>query len=339
MATKKEKIIAPVRGLWHIYGEDGSGKTIAALTTGVAPEDIIMIDDDSAKGRSLAEQIGMEEGENYFDLLSLTEGMNEVQFHTFMVEKFLPNLPNAEVLVWDNAKRFFSSGHSFIVKNWSKFREVVRGSGAIIGAYQWGVLREQWYPTIYANLLKKYRLVIITTHEKEQTDSSGVKTGALEPASDKSLRKAANVIIRLTKNHTGNPAPVGLVIKNMAKLQIPGGVQSVLPPRVDPFTWETVRRYLDNPVGNRELKENERPNEFELSLIEGSLTPEQKQVYEFNKRMKIINANEDLSSAVVELAAANVPPPMMIKRLADDYDIETDLATVQSILAATKGIG
>ena len=318
----------PFAGLLHIFGEDGVGKTSLAITASNDPSKCVFIDDDSAKSReTIVDEL---KWLKYVDLLSDMNGKNEVQYFTHVMST-INNLPNGlDLLVFDNAKRLFNSAHSYLLQNKSKYRVTWRGSGEIIGGIEWQEVREHLLPELYALMRSKARLVIVITHEKEQS-IQGVKTGLMEAAADKSLRKAASPIIRLTRSRDGHPAPVGLVIKNIGRI-IDGEVVNVLPPRIPHCTWKTIKTYQQNPVGVRSLTEEETPNEFEISLITGSLTPEQRKQYEFNKKMALLGNDSQLTDAIRNLIADGVlAPPAMLRKLAE-MDIDATIDQVQQIV-------
>ena len=51
---------------------------------------------------------------------------------------------------------------------------------------------------------------------------------------------------------------------------------NVLPRKVSPCTWEKIVEYLNNPVGDRPPNREEMLNPFELSILDGELTADQK---------------------------------------------------------------
>lgn len=320
----------PLYGLIHVFGEDGVGKTMFSLTTGADPSKSIFIDDDSSKSKDIVSRL---KWKRYVDLMTETKGKNEIQLFDF-VSKFVESIPDnsLDLIVFDNMKRVFDAAHSYLLTNKQAYRQVMRGSGEIIGGLEWREVREHVLPKLYSSMLSKARLVIVITHEKEQS-RDGVKTGQMEAAADKSLRKAASPIIRLTRDKDGSSAPVGLVIKNIGIINADGDVIRVLPPKIKNCTWKTVRHFLENPVGDA-LSDDQVPDEFEMSLITGSLTKEQQRQYDFNKRMALLRVNEELTNAIQSIIESGVvAPPMILKQL-KEQGIETDMNRVNEIIRA-----
>lgn len=288
-------------GLVHIYGPPGSGKTFAALTASTEPKKVIFLDGDASKSKGLAEQMGIEE---YHNLTGLGDGLTEVQYHQAIL-KLLDKLPDKmDLLIWDNASEFFKSGHSYVSTHRKDFRERWAPMGPIAGAQEWIELRKTHFPRILDKLQQKARLVIMSTHEKAQSDA-GVKTGYMEPDADDSLRIAAGIVIRVGRNtrDPNDPAPVGLVIKNTGTINSKTmEVVRLFPDRISPFTWKMVKEYIDNPVGNREPTDSERPDEFELHLITGTLNPEQAKIYEWRRQIAVQQIEEGLAEDVLSTA-------------------------------------
>ena len=58
----------------------------------------------------------------------------------------------------------------------------------------------------------------------------------------------------------------------------------VVPRKVTPLVsersvWDAIWRYWENPVGDRPPTADETPNAFELSILDGTLTPDQRRTY------------------------------------------------------------
>lgn len=334
MSKKKESnsSLIPV-GIVHLFGEDGVGKSTFPFTVPVSNyKKFVVLDDDSSKSRTLAAQTECV----YHDLLEEAGDMDEVSFHKYVLD-LVSGLPDdLDVIVFDNATRFFTGGHSYIVDNFDEYRKHKRGSGAIIGAYQWKALREHHLPRFYSLLSRKAKIVFIITHEKEQTDSSGIKTGAMEPAADKSLRKGANVTIRLTRNQSGSSVPTGLVIKDITKIP----PVRVLPSRIEQCDWPTIMEYWESPVGLRDLRDDETPDEFEQSLITGSLTPEQKRVYELRMQLEMLQESQQMAEDVIAVASGmdfplQIKAMNVVKELESAYPALTKDRVIQILQTAT----
>jgi hypothetical protein len=40
--------------------------------------------------------------------------------------------------------------------------------------------------------------------------------------------------------------------------------------------WDSIERYYNNPIGNRKPNIDETPDDFEMSIVQGTLTPDQR---------------------------------------------------------------
>ena len=302
IGQKPLKISVAATGLMHIHGRDGVGKTLFALTAVSDPSKICLLDGDSGKSEDLAKEVGLGK---YYDLTKDGKGLTEVDYHK-MVLKAVGDIPKDkyDVLVLDNAAEFFKGGHSLVATNHPTYRKVWRGDAPIIGGIEWQETRLTHFPRFYSLLQEKASLVIIITHEKEQS-VGGVKTGLTVPIGDPSLRTAAGIIIRLIKNtREHSPAPVGLVIKNTGTIR-DGKPIKYFPDRISPCDWDKIRGYIDEPISNREPTDEETPNGFEQHLIMGTLNPEQQKMLEWRKSMMVLQTDENLAGAVLEVAAQN----------------------------------
>lgn len=312
-----------LQGLIHVYGPPSSGKTSLALTAG-DPKKTVMLDGDTGKSRLLAEQLGLK---GYHDLTAMSEGQTEVQ-HFRNFRKLVDELPDGlDVIVWDEPMGEYIGGHSYVKDNRKEFRKHWNAMGSIAGAQEWRILRSVLLPQLHNTLLKKASLVIICSHEKPDRDDDSHLTGFTVPDAEDSLRKMAGVVLRLARNtrdHT-SPEPVGLVIKNTGTIK-DGKPIRMFPERIAPCNWEKIKYYIDNPVGNRQLSEEETPDEFEHTLITGTLNPEQRKVVEMAKKWQALQAAEaealDVVSAITEIKSENedMPLPMLINKVLSDLD-------------------
>jgi hypothetical protein len=321
-----------VKGLVHVYGPPGAGKTFFALTAGTDPNKICFLDGDASKGKHIAEQIGIPKS-NYHDLTSMGQGLTEVQYYIKFMAMANKLSDTFEVLIWDNPIELFKAAHSYVATHRLEWREKWAAQGAIAGPQEWIITRQVLMPRLYSLLQTKAQLVILCTHEKPQRDDSQVKTGYMEPNADPSLRTEAGMVVRLARNmqKPNDPAPVGLVIKNIGTVNVKErSITRILPDRIEPCTWLKIEEYIKNPVGNRDLEPSEIPNEFEVNLIEGTLNPEQRELYDFRRKMALIRADESLSDDVISAAAnnANLPPAVLPNKIvADLSEIHSGLTT------------
>ena len=277
----------PVQGLVHITGEPDTGKTTLALTVpGVQPSDIIFFDDDK-KTQSIADsfvQAGSPFG--YYVNLARESNANDankpLDFYKLVLkhlEKARQACPDAKVLVCDNFDRFEYGVRAYSMTIMEKISDLTPGQIRGMSQLTWPHTF-----TVYAQFLDQLNniapLVFIITHTRPQYVGN-VKTNLLESRGQKPLIEKANLRI-WTRHNPTSPAPVGLILKRIQKMQVTAeGIKTinVLPRRVAPCTWEKIIRYLNQPVGDRDLTLDETPTPFELSILDGVLTEDQKDAW------------------------------------------------------------
>lgn len=288
MATKpnsRTKLKNPITGIIHVTGEPDTGKTDFALSCGYQPSEMFIVDDDIKTRASLERAAGPADVNElfpmYFDFIKLTEGRRELETHAIgldLIDKAIALQP--KVFIWDTWTRFAKTCHPFVVKNAEKFREFWSHMGTIKGGEQWAAAF-QYEAMLYQKLLKAAPLVILVTHLKDDR-LNGVKTGKQIPDAQRPLLQKATLRLFLRHN-AQSAAPVGLVLKRLEKWVITEeeGMQpiSVLPRRLQPCTWKKIREYWENPLGDRAPTEEETPNAFELSILDGTLTQDQKDIF------------------------------------------------------------
>ena len=133
-------------------------------------------------------------------------------------------------------------------------------------------------------------LVILTTHLKDNYINDK-KTGSQIPDAKKTLNQKSNFRVWLRHN-SDSPQPIGLVLKRPVKLTVAAnGIEpiNILPRKMKPCTWERIVNFWNNPIGNRPLTEDEKPDEFELSILDGTLTRDQKNIL----RLAVLEAEQE----------------------------------------------
>lgn len=275
----------PITGIIHITGEPDTGKTTFALTTGANPREIVFFDDDlktQAIADALADQ-GTPFGA-YYNLTKLSLGMREIDFHNLVIGLIDGLSKNTyKVLVFDTWSRFEATMQPVVAKNPTRFRETYSTMGAIKGAEQWKASFD-YETTIFDKMLQIAPLVIIVSHLKDQSIGA-VKTGAQIPDVKKPIIEKSRMRIWLRHNPAG-AAPIGLVLKRLSKITLNGGglrAVNVLPRKLNPCTWDKLLDYWSNPLDERAPNADEQPNDFELSILDGALTADQKDALHINR--------------------------------------------------------
>lgn len=290
-------------GIIHVTGEPDAGKTMFAFSSGAMPENTAFIDDD-IKGVMTVEQIN-EQGHKlgyYRNLFSEGEGLKEISFHKKCLEIIDELIVASEergskfdVLIWDTWTRFENTFHPYVNMNPTQFRSRWSPKGDIKGAEEW---KESfnYEASILNRLQKAAKLIILTTHLKPE-NIAGRRTGKMIP--DCKLPLAQKTLLRAYLRHNPDgPEPIGLILKRISRQKVTDhGIQivSVLPRKMKPFTWLEIRRYWEDPVGNRPLTSDEMPDEYELSILDGTLTEDQKMIMRLHD-IPPLNSDEEESN-------------------------------------------
>lgn len=301
-------------GLVVFSSEDDAGKTTACMECGPLPEEMSFINAD-IKGedvKSQVEKLGHKFA-FYCDLVHGTAGMMETAYHDYCL-KLIEDLPQTQAIVWDTWTQFESTFHPYVTRYQNKFRETWSPKGDIHGAQIWQSSFE--YETVILDrLLHKCNMLLITTHLKDQ-NINGKKTGLKIPDMKKPLWQKAQMRIFLRHN-PDSPAPIGLVLKRISRITVNDetGMEtiSILPRKINPCTWKKIRWYWENPVGDRPLTEDEKPDAYELSILDGTLTEDQKMVL---KLEPVFESDED--EVVPVVPAVTEEQTAEIKRLKEE---------------------
>ncbi len=271
-------------GLIHVTGEHDAGKSRFALEVGVPPEQMVVLDDD-IKGRDIVNQLAIikQAFGDYHDLVAESKGMRELQFHEHVMRILAGYKPKQySVLIFDTWSRFEDTFKPVVTRDPKRFREFYSPMGTIKGAEEWNASFD-YEAQVLTQLLGVFDLVVLVTHLKQYNVGNKRIEGKFvprckNPVVEKSLFR---LWLRLNSN---SPVPIGLVLKRLNKTVVTDrGIRTVniLPRKVTPRSgdeslWDTINWYWDNPYGIRPPTADETPNEFELSILEGTLTADQK---------------------------------------------------------------
>lgn len=320
-----------VHGAIHVTGEHDVGKTTFCLEYGADPKRMLMFDDD-VKGRGAVEQIramGLEFG-RYVDLVKVGEKKTELAFHDAVLQIIKEVKPgDFDVIVWDTWTNFAATCHPYVLRHATEFRAQWSSMGQIKGAQQWQEARR--YETILIeHLLSLAPTVFLVTHLKDVYINNAKVPGKQTPAASRTLDRVPAFRIWLRQNPDGRAVPIGLVLKRLdKKIFVPGkGIRTVnvLPRKIVPAEneyslWDTIRRYWDEPFGDVEMGPNEMPDEFEMSILDGTLTKEQTHTFQLMMQaagvlerdepdsIAVRAMDEDTEAAVLEMSESGKKPP------------------------------
>jgi hypothetical protein len=275
-----------LRGIIHVMGDHDVGKTTFALECGAEPKKIVFLDDD-VKGQATIRDMqdnGIEFG-RYINLTNFMRGTTELDFHNKVMQLITKDLDNTiyDTLIWDTWTNFANTCHSYVTANPSKFRRNWSSMGQIKGAQEWQEAR-RLEREILNDLGERFDTVILITHLKDSYVNKVKIPGKMQPASSSVLESVPRLRLWLRHNPNGRPVPIALVMKRLERKIIVNGALrtvNVLPRRIAPTpdqhsVWDAIWYYWNNPLNDREPTTDESPNEFELSLLDKTLTADQK---------------------------------------------------------------
>lgn len=292
-----------IKGAIHVTGWPDVGKTTFALECGAPPDEIVFFDDD-LKGRITIEEFGTEKFGRYVDLIDIEAQTKSLREYHMRCLDIIESIQQGQysALVWDTWSRFARTCQSYVVTHASKFRDRSEWSksGKIHGAEQWKEARK-YEARIISEMTAKVRTVILITHLKSEYLNDAA-TGRRIPASSRALERVCRARIFLTQNPTGRPVPVGLFLKRFDRKEyVPNtGMRTinivprkVVPRPGDRSLWDTIGYYVENPFGDHRPSPDQMPNEFEVSIIDGVMTKDQKHVFEQMLRAGAVRADGD----------------------------------------------
>jgi hypothetical protein len=314
----------PIRGIIHVTGESDVGKTTFALQCGAKIPRIAFFDGD-IKGSAVVENLRQQGAKfgMYQDLVAKCKGMREIQRHEYclgLVQSIKAG--QFDAIIWDNYALFESTFQPFVRKNAAKFREFYSPKGDIKGSEIW-LSSFDYEAQILAYMTTLAPLVVIVSHLKNH-NINGKRTGKLVPDSKRPLVRKS--ILRLWLRHNPEGAvPIGLVLKRIGKdMVLEDGTYdkvNVLPRRIvpaqgDKSLWDVIAQYWEVPMGNRKPLLHEVPNEFELSILDGTLTEDQKMIFRYGKvETDELLEFDDNKAKVLELKAEGMSIPKISREL------------------------
>lgn len=286
-----------IEGIIQVTGPSDVGKTTFALECGAEPSRILLVDDD-IKGRATVKQIEKDIGKfgRYVDFVEDAKGRSLLDIHVRGMDIISSIKPGEfDAIVWDTWSRFGSTFVAFVRKNLSRFRAPGEWSqkGAIKGPEQWKEA-QLYEATVLNHLQSLAKCVILVTHIKNFY-SGGVKTNKQIPDSSRTLNRIPVMRLWLIHNPSGSPVPVALVLKrpSIKKFVKSKGLRTIniLPRKITPSEsdqslWDTIASYYDNPMDRHKPQPDETPDEFQLSILDGTLTKEQQATLKLSLRIK-----------------------------------------------------
>ena len=298
----------PVKGIIHVTGEIDSGKSTFAYTAGPEPSRIAFFDND-LKSESIDKDLHFGA---YFNLVRMfTQGGNFKPIAFFeMIMKLLDGIKEGEfdLIVFDNWTQIEGGINAYAEAHILEISDLSMGQAKSMSQLTWPAKRAM-YGRVLDAFLNKAETVIVTTHLKDKWIGN-VRTEAQIPQCQQPLAEKASLRLWLRHN-PDSQAPIGLVLKRISKSYYDKEfgkmvIQPVLPRKIKPCTWEVINEYLENPLGDRALRVDEVPDEFELGILDGILTADQKMMF----RAGLAASREDNTTPI------DVPVEVIIKEMA-----------------------
>lgn len=288
-----------MKGILHITGEHDVGKTIAALGVTHPKKTVIFHDDVKLPG------IDREEFGRYLDLVQLNLSLLKMKDYVLeMIEDIEPG--RFDSIIFDTWSRF-----GLALRSWGKdhaleFREksTMAAGGTYLYGQRWGE-GHRYEASVISLLAQKAPTIILVSHLKDHFQGNAA-TGKQIPDTGKSLNRVCNLRLWLRHNPDSG-VPIALVLKRLSTNEISKNgvkVTNILPRRIKPLPdetsiWQSIERYKEVPFGNRLPLPDETPSPFELSILDGILTEDQKEVWRANLTAV---ESEELSTASPEKA-------------------------------------
>ena len=279
-----------LKGIIDIHGEQGVGKTIMAI--GIAPTEEIAYLFDDVKG--LPEGIEPSDFGFYADLVQLRKDKKLLEYREIVFETIDKIPSKVSVIVIDTWARFGTALTRWAKQNIHLLREESTMSPKKAWQFregqEWGEAYE-YEKRVISDLNNRFESVVLVSHIKDQY-RAGTRTGAMEPAIDKRITPVFNFRVWLRRSEGG--VPIALVHKPIAVLKkTKTGIvpTNLLPRKLKPLpedtsVWDMIERYRKEPFGNRQPTEDETPDDYELSILDGILTEDQKEIWQAEQREK-----------------------------------------------------
>lgn len=315
-------------GIFHITGEPDTGKTILSLSA-YHPKKTAYLFDDVKKPLINSNEFGL-----FVDLVAKYHKLKLLEFYNAIIKE-ISSIPDGkfDAIIFDTWSRTGKAIRYYAKANPYEFREASTFSkmGTIKGAEEWGETHNVEAKFI-SELSRKTKALFLITHIKP-LHKAGVHTGTYIPDSGKSFDKVCNMRLWLRHNPSSG-VPIALVLKRIAKIEVTkDGIKpvSVLPRKITPLpdentVWQSINRYWDNPVGNREPTEDEIPTPFELSILDGILTDSQKEMWEAELREKERQEKEEKelfnlqwNEIATKARSLELPPHLAFVELKKEY--------------------
>jgi len=335
-----KEYLAPVRGIIEIIGEHDAGKTLAALGA-VSPLSRLCFIDDDVKGDGTVRQLadaGIEIGQ----YISLAEKRAALDSRSpaqgFYLNVVIPMVESIQsnkydVIVWDTWRTVYDSARAYVDNNRASFKGVKwMGNSTIINGIVSKIAR-QLEENLLLALKSKAKLVIVCHHMKDNYVQN-IAVGR-RPESSAVFDKVCSMRVILRHN-SASPIPKMLFLKRLNQPRVVNGKiefvnitpRKITPVPADKSIWDAIERYIADPVGTQPVRPDEIPDEYELSLMDGSLSGDQRESLKIMRDLSLLvdaaeHADDGVATRVRELRDTGLPPPAILAALSEEGVVVT----------------
>lgn len=335
-----ENWVPPVRGVTEVVGFPDSGKTTFATTVpGLFPADYDFYDYDG-KSQGDADDL-REKGHpygSYHNMLNEIVGMKPLEVFNLQdkyIKESLSRPVPPKCIVFDNWAPIMEEAiRAKAVTIMSQISDISEAQQRNMSMLTWPA-SYKFYAQWLSNITATVPMVIICCHVKPFRVGAVKVPGVWEAKGQDPLVTLPVFRVWLLTSSAYGGAPIGVVMKRLKVNDITSeGLVPVnaTPLKLSPCTWARVNFYKKNPVGTRQLTEEEIPDGFQNTLIGGELLPDQKVALrvamELSERspveleveeLSMQIANGDMVAAVKKANSEGKSPPAIFTELKSTF--------------------
>jgi hypothetical protein len=335
-SSKTRRSTNPITGVVNVTGEGDSGKTTFGMNSGAAIERTAFIDND-VKGKNIKRQADLA-GRVFAYYQNLTQvsakggmggkPMKEIEFHEYcmnVLEELSSLEGQLDVILWDTWTPFENTFQPYVHSRPNEFKQFYSAMGQIKGAEEWNASFE-YEARVLDAMSEIAPLVILTSHLKNDAQKRQVAE-AKKPLIQKAF-------MRIYLRHGVNtPKPTALFLKRPLKMEFGSSMDpiNVIQRKVPEFTWQKLLWYWENPVGDTPPTAEEQLTELELSILDGILTRDQKDVLklavlEAEKEKIAEERQQKLLRQISQAPVPEVPEDVfgLMSKAMEVYDIDSE---------------
>lgn len=306
-------------GIWEWTGEDGSGKTSAALGCGAKPERIWFCDAD-VKGKATARLLkdaGTPFGK-FVDVVKLMRESSRMELIWPILKKEFSEIKPGQfdAVVLDSEPEIYQIIRAYVRQNPNEFddpKEWKKAAGSGYTFFEGKISRtaRNIEKQILSELSDKVTAVHITSHIKDDYDANVVVGQVAETSKAIHSVAVARIWLRHNPHHT---TPIMLFIKPYGETRWSAGnnrleVVNIMPRKATPIigetsVWDTIKRYRKNPANDREPIAGEIPDEHERYILTCVLSDDQKKAWFARLDAEKEKQRQDQLSELAEMSRA-----------------------------------